>query len=62
LLIKDETLVFDPGIETENSSDKKADAWDVDFGCTEGVGYTEKGKWYLDGEDVDEGTPGAVQA
>lgn len=43
LLIKDETLVFDPGIETENTSDKKADAWDVDFGCEEGTGYYEKG-------------------
>ena len=62
LLIKDETIVFDPGTESGSSSDKKADAWDVDFGCTEGVGYTEKGKWYLDGEDVDKGTPGAVQA
>lgn len=62
ILIKDETIVFDPGTETGNSSDKKADAWDVDFGFTEGDGYVEKGKWYLDGEEVDKGTLGAVQA
>lgn len=62
LLINDETIVFNPGLETETSSDKKADAWDVDFGCTEGDGYYEKGNWYLDGEEVDEGTAGAVKA
>lgn len=43
LLIKDETIVFDPGTETDTTSDKKADAWDVDFGCTEGDSYYEKG-------------------
>ncbi len=62
LLIKDETIVFDPGTEKDTSSDKKADALDVDFGCTEGDGYVEKGKWYLDGEEVNEGTPGAEKA
>jgi hypothetical protein len=40
-LIKDETIVFDPGTDSENSSDKKADAWDVDFGCTKGDGYND---------------------
>ena len=43
LLINDETIVFNPGLETETSSDKKADAWDVDFGFTEGDSYYEKG-------------------
>ena len=43
LLINDETIVFDPGTSKENSTDKRADAWDVDFGCTEGPGYYEKG-------------------
>ena len=62
ILINDETIVFNPGLETETSSDKKADAWDVDFGFTEGDGYYEKGNWYLDGEEVEEGTPGAVKA
>ena len=62
LLINDETIVYNPGTETETSSDKKADAWDVDFGFTEGKGYVEKGKWYLDGEEVEAGTPGATQA
>lgn len=62
LLIDDETIVFNPGTETENSSDKKADAWDVDFGFTEGDGYVEKGNWYLDGEEVEADTPGAVKA
>ena len=62
LLINDETVVFNPGTESENSSDKRADALDVDFGCTEGDGYQEKGNWYLDGEEVDEDTPGAVKA
>lgn len=41
LLVKDETIVFDPGTETGTTSDKKADAWDVDFGITEGDGYDE---------------------
>lgn len=62
LLIKDETIVFDPGTESGTSSDKKADALDVDFGFTEGKGYVEKGKWYLDGEEVDKDTPGAIEA
>ena len=62
LLINDETIVFNPGTETETSSDKKADAWDVDFGFTEGEGYVEKGNWYLDGEEVEADTPGAVKA
>jgi hypothetical protein len=43
ILINDETIVFNPGLETETSSDKKADAWDVDFGFTEGDSYYEKG-------------------
>ena len=43
LLIKDETIVFDPGTESGTSSDKRADAWDVDFGITEGDSYYEKG-------------------
>jgi hypothetical protein len=43
LLIKDETIVFDPGTESGTSSDKKADALDVDFGCTEGDGFVEGG-------------------
>ena len=62
LLIDDETIVFNPGTESENSSDKKADAWDVDFGFTEGASYVEEGKWYLDGEEVEKNTPGAVEA
>lgn len=41
LLVKDETIVFDPGTESGTTSDKKADAWDVDFGITEGEGYSE---------------------
>lgn len=41
LLVKDETIVFDPGTESGTTSDKKADAWDVDFGITEGDGYSE---------------------
>jgi hypothetical protein len=41
LLVKDETIVFDPGTESGNSSDKRADAWDVDFGITEGASYSE---------------------
>lgn len=41
LLIKDETIVFDPGTESGTSSDKRADAWDVDFGCIEGANYNE---------------------
>lgn len=41
LLINDETLVFNPGTETGDSSNKRADALDVDFGCTEGDGYDE---------------------
>ena len=44
LLIKDETIVFDPGTESGNTSDKRADAWDIDFGMTEGDGYYEKGE------------------
>ena len=43
LLVKDETIVFDPGTEKGTSSDKKADAWDVDFGVTEGDGFVEGG-------------------
>lgn len=62
LLIDDETIVFNPGTDSEDSVNKKADAWDVDFGCTEGEGYAEKGNWYLNGEEVDENEPGAVQA
>lgn len=41
LLINDETIVYDPGIEKENSTDKRAEAWDVDFGITEGTKYDE---------------------
>lgn len=41
LLVKDETIVFDPGTESGNSSDKRADAWDVDFGIAEGANYSE---------------------
>ena len=54
LLIKDETIVFDPGTESGTSSDKRADAWDVAFGCTEGDGYYEKGDNPndLDGENL----------
>ena len=44
LLINDETIVFDPGTDEATSSDKRADAWDVDFGCTEGDSYYEKGE------------------
>jgi hypothetical protein len=62
-LINDETIVYNPGDDSgTTSSDKKADAWDVDFGFTEGEGYVEKGNWYLDGEEVGEDTPGATQA
>lgn len=43
LLIKDETIVFNPGTESGTSSDKKADAWDVNFGITKGEGYSEEG-------------------
>ena len=34
LLINDETIVYNPGREQENSTDKRADAWDVNFGAT----------------------------
>ena len=52
LLINDETIVFDPGTGSENSTDKRADAWDVDFGCTEGDGYDEdKDNLFFEFED-----------
>jgi hypothetical protein len=41
LLINDETIVYNPGIEKENSTDKRADAWDVDFGVDEGAAHDE---------------------
>ena len=52
LLINDETLVFDPGDASENSTDKRADAWDVDFGCTEGDGYSEENPFFVFTDDV----------
>ncbi len=54
LLINDETIVYNPGSEQENSTDKRADAWDVDFGCTEGDNYYEKGDNVddIDGENL----------
>lgn len=53
LLIKDETIVYDPGTESGTSSDKKADALDVDFGFTEGDSYYEKGENPNDPNDKD---------
>lgn len=41
LLVRDETIVYDPGTESNTTSDKRADAWDVNFGITEGEGYNE---------------------
>lgn len=53
LLIKDETIVYDPGTESGTSSDKKADALDVNFGFTEGDSYYEKGDNPNDPNDKD---------
>ena len=41
LLINDETIVYNPGSEQANSTDKRADAWDVNFGITEGSKFNE---------------------
>lgn len=41
ILINDETIVYNPGAGQQNSSDKRPDAWDVDFGATEMEEYDE---------------------
>lgn len=41
LLIKDETIVYNPGSEKENTTDKRADAWDVAFGSKKSPEYVK---------------------
>ena len=46
LLINDETIVYNPGRQKENSTDKRADAWDVDFGADKHDAYKEDNEVY----------------